>query len=85
MWILGIVARPLTPARVLLLGTMAGTFVAALGLPPVRTFFALELGGSDGLLTAASVALAGVALLELGWRLAGARQGPTQDQPAYSS
>jgi cation-transporting P-type ATPase E len=71
LWILAILARPLTTARKALIAAMAFGFLATLALPVTRAFFGLEMPrplvwfAAFGL-----VCLAGFAL-ELGWRAAG--------------
>jgi cation-transporting P-type ATPase E len=43
LWIMVILARPFTPARVVLVAAMAGCFAGALLIPGVADFFALEI------------------------------------------
>jgi cation-transporting ATPase E len=89
LWVLAILARPLTPARRLLVGAMVAGFVSALAIPPVRDFFALPFPPLIVVLAAiGTVALADIGL-EFGWRLAqeiGYRWGggPNPDDPATS-
>src|SRR5262249_41067165 len=42
LWVLTIVARPLTRLRVLLIMSMAGLFVAAFAIPGISAFFSLD-------------------------------------------
>lgn len=69
MWVLVIVARPLTPLRVLLIAAMAAGFVLAITVPAAQDFFELKLVGRQLPLTAAAVAAGACALLEAAWRL----------------
>jgi cation-transporting ATPase E len=69
--VLVFLARPLTPLRRLLVGAMAGAFVAMLVLPPLREFFALTLPAWPVLAASLAVAIASAALLLAGWRITG--------------
>ena len=70
LWVLAILARPLTVARRWLVVAMAGGFVLLLVLPPLRDAFALDLPRMVVWLAGIGlVALAGAGL-EGGWRLA---------------
>jgi cation-transporting ATPase E len=71
LWILVILARPLTVWRVLLIGGMVGAFVLALAVPALRDFYALELPDQSVLVESAAIALGAAALLEVGWRSRG--------------
>lgn len=79
LWVLDLLARPLTPARIALLASSAGAFVTILTLPFTREFFALQLPDLATLEIAAGAAVLGAATLELGWRVSGWRytEGPT--------
>ena len=68
LWVLGLLARPFTPLRALLVATMAGAFAGALAIPAVRDFFALELPPLKVDLVVAAVVVIADAVLELGWR-----------------
>jgi cation-transporting ATPase E len=79
MWVLGILARPITGQRRLLLGTMGGAFAVVVSLPALRTYFALELPPSTVVLAQVGVATLAALTLELGRRagqLIGRRNGP---------
>ena len=65
--VLGILARPITGYRALLLAAMIGAFVGAIAIPPVATFYALELPPLDAVAVCATIAGMAVALCELGW------------------
>jgi cation-transporting ATPase E len=68
LWILGLLARPYTPARVVLVATMAGCFAAALAIPWVRDFFALDIPPLGLDLVIAVIVVVAIGILELGWR-----------------
>ena len=68
LWILGLLARPFTPARVVLVGAMAGAFAVVLAIPAVRDFFALDIPPLGLDLVIAAVVVIADGLLELGWR-----------------
>jgi cation-transporting ATPase E len=68
LWILGLLARPFTPARALLVGLMAAAFAAALAIPAVRHFFALDVPPLGLDLVIAVIVVIADGLLELGWR-----------------
>ncbi len=68
LWILGLLARPYTPARVVLVATMAGCFAAGLAIPWVREFFALDIPPVGLDLVIAVIVVVAIGILELGWR-----------------
>lgn len=72
LWVLMILARPLTVWRVLLIGAMIGTAALVLAVPTGRDFFALELPPGEVLAQAVIIAVSAAALLEIGWRYRGA-------------
>jgi cation-transporting ATPase E len=77
LWILVILARPFTSARVVLLVAMGGAFVGVMAVPGVRRFFALEIPpASMAVVIVIVVAAAGIALEVLA-RLAAS--GPEAD------
>jgi len=78
LWILDILARPLTAGRRLLLVTMIGLAAVALVVPQPRRFFALDLPTWGTLLEAAAIAASAIALIELGWRLSRWRPHPAR-------
>ena len=69
-WALTVVARPLTSSRRWLLAGLACSFGCVLALEELRQLFGLVLPSVVGWMTAGTVALAGMAALELGWRVA---------------
>ncbi|GAB2900193.1 HAD-IC family P-type ATPase [Streptomyces mayteni] len=70
LWILTIVARPLTWWRTLLLGLMVAGFAIPLSVPWLQDFFELSLAGREMPAVAVAAALASGVLLELVFRLA---------------
>jgi len=70
LYVLGLLARPITQYRAILVGAMAGAFVLAVTVPAFADFYALQLPPADAAVICAVVAGASVALLELGWSLA---------------
>jgi cation-transporting ATPase E len=70
VWILGILARPLTPGRRGLLAAMVLAFTLAFLISPIRRFFALDT--PDVVVVFAAIGVASIAdlALEAGWRLA---------------
>ncbi|WP_093837848.1 HAD-IC family P-type ATPase [Streptomyces aidingensis] len=67
--VLAIIARPYTWWRLLLIATMATAFLVVLVTPWLQEFFALDLQGRVMPWVAVGVAAAGVAGLEVAWRL----------------
>ncbi len=65
LWVLTILARPLTPARIALLATMAGGFVLIVVVPGARDFFALDWPPARVLAITAIVVVAAAAALEI--------------------
>jgi len=71
LWILGLLARPFTPARMMLVVAMAAAFACVLAVPALRDFFALDLPPLGLDLVIAAVVVIADGLLELGWRAIG--------------
>jgi hypothetical protein len=86
MWVLGLIARPLTPVRIWLLVAMVAGLVLLFAIPLGRRVFALQLPPTGVLFAEAAVVLASVIALTI-WR---ARSGPRssgapgQGEPAPS-
>jgi cation-transporting ATPase E len=78
LWVLNILARPITPFRGLLFGAMVGAFLVILAVPAFREFYALDLPPTDALVAAGSVALVAIVLLEIAWMIAQHRQDRSQ-------
>jgi cation-transporting ATPase E len=70
-WVLAILARPMTTARVALLAALGSAFALALALPWTQEFFALDPPSAVGLFAMIGVAAVAIAVLEGGWRLVG--------------
>ena len=71
LWVLGILARPYTPFRRFLVGSMVAAFLVVLSVPGIRHFFALTLPPLVVLLAGIGVAGIACATLEFGWRASG--------------
>ena len=69
LWVLNLLARPITLGRALLCGTMAGAFAVILAVPAFRDFFALDLPGGTATVAAFVVASIAGVVLEVGWRV----------------
>jgi cation-transporting ATPase E len=69
LWVLNLLARPITPFRAALFGAMVGAFVVILAVPVLRDFFALEIPERAVAIAALASALTGCLLLELGWQV----------------
>jgi cation-transporting ATPase E len=69
LWVLNLLARPITPMRGALFGAMVGAFFVILGVPEFREWFALDI--PLGRVVAGAIVSAAVAigLLEAGWQL----------------
>jgi cation-transporting P-type ATPase E len=68
LWILVILARPVTRWRAVLVASMAGCLVVILLVPFLRDFYALEIPDAQLLGQAALIAAGAMLLLEIGWR-----------------
>ena len=69
MWVLAILARPLTGARRMLIIGLAVSFVGVLVVPGLREFFALDMPPFVIFVGAILVAVVADVALEAGWRL----------------
>jgi cation-transporting ATPase E len=67
LWILGLLARPFTRARVVLVAAMAGAFALTLVIPQAREFFALDIPPLGLDLVIATIVVIAIGILELGW------------------
>ncbi len=79
LWVLNILARPITPFRGMLFGSMVACFVAVLAIEPLREFYALDLPEREALVEGLIVAAVACALLEIAWMVAQRRQ-PAPDR-----
>jgi cation-transporting ATPase E len=85
LWVLGILARPLTPWRAGLLVSMVSLFLALVAIPPLRDFYALELPEPFALACGLTVAAGAAALLEIGWEVAQRRVDPRSRTPRFGT
>ncbi|HEV7526283.1 MAG TPA: cation-translocating P-type ATPase, partial [Acidimicrobiia bacterium] len=69
LWVLNLLARPITPGRAILFGSMVGAFVLILVVPGLRDWFALGLPSGSSMVGAFGCAAAGIAALEIGWQV----------------
>ncbi|MCZ7536831.1 MAG: HAD-IC family P-type ATPase [Acidimicrobiia bacterium] len=67
LWILVLLARPITGWRASLVTWMVAAFVVILAVPDLRTFYALDLPEWEALVWGVVVAASAVVLLEVGW------------------
>ena len=84
-YVLGMLARPFTRYRAVLLLAMIGLFLGALAIPLVRDFYALSLPSLDVVASGLAVAVGGCIALELGIRAVrrwGERQTPATTSPS---
>lgn len=70
IWILARLAAPLTPARQMLVGAMAGGLILTLLIPAARSFFGLDLPQPIVLFAAIGIIALALVALELGVRIA---------------
>ena len=69
LWVLNLLARPITPGRFLLFGTMVLAFAVILGVRGLRNWFALGLPSGAAMWGAIAAAAVGVVTLEVGWQI----------------
>ncbi len=84
LWVLVILARPFNWWKALLVGSMAGCVAFILAIGFLRDFYALETPDVRVLGEAALIAVAGILLLEIGWR-ASRRFGRRRDEQAAAA
>jgi len=68
LWVLNLLARPITPGRFILFGTMVLAFVIILGVAGLRDWFALGLPSGAAMWGVVLAAAAGITTLEAGWQ-----------------
>ena len=84
LWIVALLARPLTRLKLSLLGTMAAVFGLAIAVPGVRNFFALDVPPANiWVVVVVAIGSAG-ALVELGTRFAARRGVSSPASPGRS-
>ena len=66
LWILTLLARPFTPALMMLESSMVAAFAVVIAVPGLRRFFALEIPPVEVVVTAAGIAVAAAFVLEAG-------------------
>ena len=84
LYVLAMLARPLTRYRTVLLLTMIGMFIGALAIPFVRDFYALSLPSQETVAIGLAVAAGGCVSLELGIR-AVKRWAPVREEGVTTS
>jgi cation-transporting P-type ATPase E len=85
LWIVSVLARPLTKRRDALLVTMAGAGVASFVVPQARVFWKFDYPPLPVFITSLLLALAAVAAIEAGWRVATYRRAPLAKVAAVSA
>jgi cation-transporting P-type ATPase E len=74
MWVLAVIARPLSAARIALITAMIAAMAVLLAVPAARRVFALQLP-PPGVLAAGGAAVTGAIVVLTGWRWLAARRG----------
>ncbi len=74
LWVLNILARPITPFRAMLIGAMVALFLLILAVPALSDFYALELPPTDALIDGLVIAAVACVLLEIAWVVTQARR-----------
>jgi len=69
LWVLNLLARPMTPWRSAIFGAMVGAFAVVLAVEWLRDWFALDVPKGASLTGAVLAAGAAILLLELGWQI----------------
>jgi cation-transporting P-type ATPase E len=69
LWLLTVLARPLTPLRRALIAAMGAAFVLILAIPASKQFFALDVPLTIVTLAAIGIVAVAGAVIELGWRM----------------
>ena len=72
IWVLSIVVRPATTARVAVVAGMIGLFLLMIAIPRFRTAFDLDVPRLVMVMAIIGVVACGGALMEIGWRVANA-------------
>jgi cation-transporting P-type ATPase E len=78
LWVLNILARPITPFRGALFAAMVGLFLLIMAVPSAREFYALDLPPQKALLSGLAIAGVACALLEIAWVIAQRRHARDQ-------
>jgi cation-transporting ATPase E len=69
LWVLNLLARPITLARAGLFAAMVAGFGVILAVPAFRDFFALEIPPGAVVAQTIAIAVVAMAILEVGWRI----------------
>jgi len=83
LWILVLLARPITGWRASLVTWMVGAFAVILVVPDLRDFYGLDLPRWDALIGGAVVAALAIVFLEVGWTLAQHRLPADERTPRF--
>ena len=78
LYVLALLARPLTPAALALVVAMTASVSMLFALPTTRRFYALGLPPSRAMISAAVIALIGCGTLEAWWTIAQRNVPPTE-------
>jgi cation-transporting P-type ATPase E len=81
LWVLNLLARPITPARGMLFGVMVAAFAIILMVPGLRDWFRLDFPREEVTLAAVIVAAFALVILEVGWELLQHRLAPEARTP----
>jgi cation-transporting ATPase E len=84
LWVLNLLARPITPWRFVLFAAMVGAFAVIMVVPGLRDFFALEIPEGPVIWGTIASAAAGIAVLELGWQARQWRLPPEARTPRWA-
>ncbi|HEX5096539.1 MAG TPA: HAD-IC family P-type ATPase [Acidimicrobiia bacterium] len=81
LWVLGILARPITPFRGGLLAAMIACVVGVITIPVFRDFYEFDMPEGAALVVCAVVSVVACALIELGWIFSQHRKEPDARTP----
>ena len=81
LWVLGILARPITPFRGGLLAAMVTCVIGVITIPVFREFYEFDMPENAALVVAIIVSVAACALIELGWMYSQHRKEPDARTP----
>jgi cation-transporting ATPase E len=70
LWVLNLLARPITPLRGALFSVMVAAFAVIIAVPALRDWFALHMPDRTAVAAAVASAAFAIAVLEAGWQLA---------------
>jgi cation-transporting ATPase E len=76
LWVLAILARPITPFRAALVGAMVAAFLVILALEGLRDFYALDVPVAEATVGGVIIASIAVIVLESGWGVLQRRMPP---------